>query len=145
MTGGPSFPSKRLHHAPRTSLRRSRPEAPGLGAHGGERTQSRASRVSTRARTSRSRGLPEGIVEFPSSRPADQRRDYQEKEVEYRELGVKEYWIIDRHSRSMTVYSGRDWRKRVLSGTEMYATPLLPGFALPLAKVFAVADKYREE
>jgi Uma2 family endonuclease len=34
------------------------------------------------------RDVPAIIVEFPSSRPADQRRDYEEKKVEYRDLGI---------------------------------------------------------
>jgi len=44
------------------------------------------------------------VVEFPSRRPADQRRDYDEKQAEYRD-GVREYWIVDRFRRHMTVYA----------------------------------------
>jgi Uma2 family endonuclease len=93
----------------------------------------------------RGRDVPAIVVEFPSSRPADQRRDYIEKEREYRELGVREYWIIDRFRRTVTVHSrkGAEWVKRILRETETYATPELPGFELPVAKLLSIADKYR--
>lgn len=92
----------------------------------------------------RKRDVPTIIVEFPSVRPADQRRDYDEKRIEYRDLGVREYWIIDRFRRTMTVYSwrGKRWVKRVISEKGTYATPLLPGFSLQLGRLLAVSDKY---
>jgi Uma2 family endonuclease len=94
----------------------------------------------------RHRDLPSIVVEFPSSRPADQRRDYQEKRVEYRELGIQEYWIIDRYRRTLTVYSwrGKRWISRKIAESETYTTRLLPGFLLELKKLLAVSDKYRE-
>lgn len=91
------------------------------------------------------RDPPTITVEFPSSRPADQRRDYAEKKLEYRDAGVQEYWIIDRYRRQMTVYywRGQKWVKRVLREHETYRTPLLPGFELSLAKLLAVSDAYK--
>ena len=91
--------------------------------------------------------MPSIIVEFPSSRLADQRRDYVEKEKEYRAIGVREYWIIDRFRRSMTVCSRKagKWRKRIVGEAETYATPELPGFRLPLGKLLAIMDAYRDE
>ncbi|MBI4601033.1 MAG: Uma2 family endonuclease [Planctomycetes bacterium] len=99
----------------------------------------------TRGRAAR-RDVPAIVVEFPSRRPADQRRDYEEKQLEYRDLGVKEYWIIDRFRRQMTVYSwqGRRWAKRVLREGEVYTTEILPGFRLDLKRLLAVADRHRE-
>jgi Uma2 family endonuclease len=93
----------------------------------------------------RSRDVPAIVVEFPSSRPADERRDYDEKRIEYRDLGVREYWIIDRFRRAMTVYSwrGKRWAKRTVTAKESYATPLLPGFILDLERLLAISDKYR--
>jgi Uma2 family endonuclease len=93
----------------------------------------------------RRRDVPTVMVEFPSSRPADQRRDYEEKRIEYRDLGVREYWIIDRFRRAMTVYywRGLRWVKRVVGEGEVYTTPLLPGFDLPLDKLLAISDRYR--
>ena len=91
------------------------------------------------------RGVPTIVVEFPSSRPADQRRDYEEKKDEYRDLGVKEYWIIDRFSRTMLIYAwrGKRWVKRTVADEATYRTVLLPGFELPLEKLLAVTDKYQ--
>ena len=87
------------------------------------------------------------MVEFPSSRPADQRRDYEEKKVEYRDMGVHEYWIIDRFRRTMTVYywRGKRWVKRTNRENETYETRLLPGFELSLKDLLQVADKYDDE
>jgi Uma2 family endonuclease len=92
----------------------------------------------------KARDVPAIVVEFPSSRPADQRRDYDEKRVEYRDLGVKECWIIDRFRRKMTVYSwhGKRWAKREYADAAAYTTDLLPGFDLPLGDLFAISDRY---
>jgi Uma2 family endonuclease len=90
------------------------------------------------------RDVPSIVVEFPSSRPADQRRDYVEKAAEYRDLGIEEYWIIDRFRRLMTVHRrrGSRWVKQVIREEGTYQTSLLPGFELSLGKLLAVADKY---
>ena len=92
------------------------------------------------------RDVPAIVVEFPSARPADQRRDYQEKVLEYRDLGVREYWIIDRFRRTLTVYywKGRRWVSRRLPESATYRTPLLPGFELPLQRLFLLADQYTD-
>ena len=92
------------------------------------------------------RDTPSIIVEFPSSRPSDQRRDYDEKTIEYRDIKVQEYWIIDRFRRIATVYRwrGKRWIKQVVKEVEVYRTPLLPGFELRLADLLAVSDKYRK-
>jgi len=91
-----------------------------------------------------SRDVPRIVVEFPSSRPADQRRDYKEEVGEYRDLGVQEYWIIDRFRRAMTVYywRGKKWSKRTIRESDTYRTKLLPGFELPIARLFALSDRY---
>ena len=39
----------------------------------------------------KSRDIPTIIVEFPLRRPADQRRDYEEKRIEYRDARAQEY------------------------------------------------------
>jgi len=97
----------------------------------------------TRGRVAQ-RDVPAIVVEFPSSRPADQRRDYKEKVLEYRDLGVQEYWIIDRFRRTMTVYCwrGKRWARRTIRESDKYRTKLLPGFDLPLAGLFALSDRY---
>jgi Uma2 family endonuclease len=92
------------------------------------------------------RDVPSIVVEFTSSRPAGERRDYDEKRIEYRDLGVREYWIVDRFRRTLTVYSwrGSRWVKKTVPEEDVYHTPLLPGFNLPLAELFAVSDKYAD-
>ena len=89
--------------------------------------------------------VPTIAVEFVSQGKRNWLRDYEEKRREYLALGVKEYWVIDRFRRTMTV-----WRddpagpaERVVVEAEVYRTGLLPGFELPLARLMAVADGWR--
>lgn len=84
--------------------------------------------------------IPTIAIEFTSKSRRDRRRDYEEKRDEYRTHGIKEYWIIDRFRRSMTVFRGTE--EIVLKETENYTTALLPGFELPLAKLLTYADRY---
>jgi Uma2 family endonuclease len=95
----------------------------------------------------RRRDIPSIVVEFPSARPADMRRDYDEKRVEYRDLGVREYWIFDRFRRALTVYrwQGKRWAKLAVPESEIYATPLLTGFQLAVAALLAVSDRYTQQ
>ncbi len=86
------------------------------------------------------RDIPSIAIEFNSKRRRDRRRDYEEKRDEYLSLGIKEYWIIDRFRRMMTVFRGTE--EIVLKETENYSTALLPGFELPLGKLLAFADRY---
>jgi len=93
------------------------------------------------------RETPTIVVEFPSSRAADQRRDYLEKRDEYRDLGVQEYWIIDRFRRLMTVYSWQDdeWTPREIKPGKTYATPHLPGFELSPGRLLGISDRYADQ
>jgi Uma2 family endonuclease len=86
------------------------------------------------------------LVEFVSEGKRSWRRDYVEKRDEYLALGVKEYWIIDRFERTLTVYTkqGKRIKKRVVGEAEIYTTPLLPGFQLPLARLLALADEWQQ-
>lgn len=95
----------------------------------------------------RRRDLPSIVIEFPSARPADMRRDYEEKRIEYRDLGVREYWIFDRFRRALMIYrwQGKRWAKLVVREDETYTTPLLPGFELSVAALLAVSDRYSAE
>ena len=58
------------------------------------------------------------------------------------EAGIAEYWIIDRFRRSMTVYRQptEAVSKLVVEQGEVYTTPLLPGFELPLSRLLAEAE-----
>jgi Uma2 family endonuclease len=92
---------------------------------------------------------PTIIVEFVSKGRAARERDHITKRVEYGMIGTREYVIVDRFQRTMTVvdYSQPDAAPRVLGEKDTYTTPLLPGFALPVARLFALADRWdkREE
>ena len=89
---------------------------------------------------------PTIIVEFVSAGKRSRQRDYEEKRDEYLAIGVKEYWIIDRFERTLTVFKkhGKSFQKRVIKEKQNYVTDLLPGFELPLAHLLAVADRWPE-
>jgi Uma2 family endonuclease len=85
---------------------------------------------------------PAIAIEFVSKSRRDRQRDYVTKRREYREAGVKEYWLIARFRRVMSV-SLADGSERELTENEIYQTPLLPGFELSLQRLLAVADKWK--
>jgi len=85
---------------------------------------------------------PAIAIEFVSQSKRDRSRDYQEKTKEYREAGVQEYWGIDRFKRIVRVYH-RDHREQVIAEGDVYRTDLLPGFELPLARLFSIADNWQ--
>jgi Uma2 family endonuclease len=90
------------------------------------------------------RDVPAIVVEFVSKRHRDRVRDYEEKRREYELAGVQEYWIIDRFRRIMTVYRlpPAEPSESIVKENEIYRTPLLPGFELPLARLLKVADDW---
>lgn len=88
--------------------------------------------------------VPTIVVEFVSRSRRDAQRDYEEKLREYLAAGAREYWIIDRFRRIMTVH--RNGPEGVVTQTiresETYQTAPLPGFQLPLARLLATADRW---
>jgi Uma2 family endonuclease len=90
---------------------------------------------------------PAIIAEFVSSGKVNQDRDYVAKRAEYREIGVREYWVIDRFRRTLTVFSfgGETDQVRVIPETQNYESPLLPGFELPLARLLKLADRWAKK
>jgi len=90
---------------------------------------------------------PTIIVEFVSSGKVNQERDYVAKRAEYREIGVREYWVVDRFRRTLTVFifSGESDQERVILEKQSYETPLLPGFELPLARLLTLADRWAKK
>ena len=87
--------------------------------------------------------LPAIAVEFVSRARRNWIRDYERKRKEYEAVGLKEYWVIDRFERAMTVYrfQKRKTTETTIHPPEIYATPLLPGFELKLAQLFDYADE----
>lgn len=87
--------------------------------------------------------VPTVAVEFVSARQRDRRRDFVAKRTEYRTVGIKEYWIINRFRQEMTVCF-QDGSQRVIPQDQTYETPLLPGFVLPLGRILAVAAAWAD-
>jgi Uma2 family endonuclease len=70
------------------------------------------------------RDLPSIVAEWVSESKRDWRRDYQEKRKEYREIGVVEYWILDRFRRTMTATAAfQERRKNRSSRRARYIAP----------------------
>ncbi len=90
--------------------------------------------------------LPTIVVEFVSRGKRDWIRDYEEKRGEYLALGVREYWVIDRFRRTMTVFRQppAEPAEQVIDEKGTYRTPILPGFELPLARLLSVADRWKQ-
>jgi Uma2 family endonuclease len=92
--------------------------------------------------------VPSIVVEFVSKARRDRERDYEAKRRQYLDLGVTEYWVIDRFRRTMNLFrreppvTGID-AVATITETQTYQTDLLPGFELPLARLLAVADRWR--
>jgi Uma2 family endonuclease len=88
--------------------------------------------------------LPSVVAEFVSEGKRNWYRDFMEKREEYSEIGIAEYWIFDRFRRTMTIYrrTKTGTKKIVVKEGDIYRTPLLPGFELPLARLLAVADRW---
>ena len=131
------------------------PKGSALDATLGERTvyagatRRRADRLiwAGLGRLPRSRETPTIIVEFVSQRKRDQVRDYETKRDEYLGIDVKEYWVIDRFQRTLTVFTRKanKTQQRVLRANQIYRTSLLPGFELPLAQLLAQADRWANQ
>lgn len=81
--------------------------------------------------------VPKLIFEIVSPGAKDRRRDYGEKKADYYDVGVREYVVIDRFDRKVTVFTHEagGYAERVLSGSDVYETPLLPGFRVALDDV----------
>lgn len=91
--------------------------------------------------------IPTIVVEFVSRGRRDFIRDYEEKRGEYLALGVAEYWVIDRFRRAMTIYRREPAQpgEQLIPESGVYRTPILPGFELPLARLFSVADRWKRK
>lgn len=89
---------------------------------------------------------PTIAVEFVSAGKVDQLRDYVVKRGEYRAAGMREYWVIDRFRRSLTVYvfGGPEDEEHLIPEGQTYESPLLPGFVLDVKALLAFADRWVE-
>jgi Uma2 family endonuclease len=90
---------------------------------------------------------PTIAVEFVSAGKRNWTRDYVTKRAEYRDLGIKEYSIFDRFKRTLTIYRNEPDGsiELVISEGEIYRTPFLPGFELPLSRLLQAADVWNDQ
>ncbi len=81
--------------------------------------------------------VPDLMFEFVSPSRTDRLRDYVEKRADYQKAGVREYVIVDRFEKNVTVLRLADgsYRERILTATDAYETPLLPGYLVRLTEV----------
>ena len=84
---------------------------------------------------------PTIAVEFVSAGKRNLLRDYEQKRVEYEHIGVREYWVFNRFNCTLTVFRPEQDRQ-VFSQQQIYTTPLLPGFELPLGRLFEIANRW---
>ncbi len=87
---------------------------------------------------------PTIAVEFVSEGKRNWTRDYVLKREEYLDLGIAEYWIFDRFRRIMTVHRNlpAGVETLVVAEGELYRTPWLPGFELPIDRLLQAADAW---
>src|SRR4029077_9529575 len=69
--------------------------------------------------------------------PSETPHTIHRKLKQYFKAGVKEVWLIDPDAREIEIWTGPTLPDRALTAGEALVSPLLPGFALPLADLFA--------
>ncbi len=82
-------------------------------------------------------GAPDIVIEIISESSIKEDRIVKRKL--YERTGIREYWIVDPLAETITLYSsekGRLSRTAELEGTASLTSALLPGFELPLKKLF---------
>jgi Uma2 family endonuclease len=82
--------------------------------------------------------VPDIMFEVVSGATKDRHRDYVEKRVDYYRCGIREYIVIDRFRRTVTVFTleADGYAERVLTVEGVYESPMLPGLLIPLSAVF---------
>ncbi len=81
-------------------------------------------------------GAPDIVIEILSS---DRNRDLVRKRQVYAEAGIPHYWLCDLRQDTLTLLELRNGvyeEQATLTAAETLTTPLLPGFAIPLADIF---------
>ena len=84
-------------------------------------------------------GAPELVVEVLSPGRENERRDREVKLALYERQGVQEYWIVDWQRQAVEVYRRSEDHLRhvaTLTGEDVLTSPLLPGFACPIARLW---------
>jgi Uma2 family endonuclease len=82
---------------------------------------------------------PELVIEVLSPGSTNERRDREAKLKLYSQRGVSEYWIVDWRARQIEVYRREQAQLRLVAtlfNPDTLDSPLLPGFACPVASLF---------
>lgn len=79
--------------------------------------------------------IPDIVVEVIS--PSETMRSIHRKLRQYFEAGVKEAWLVFPESRTVEIWTSLALPAMELTEDDTLTSPLLPGFALPLAELFA--------
>jgi Uma2 family endonuclease len=80
-------------------------------------------------------GAPDLVAEVLS--PGNRRGEIDAKTREWLDAGCKIVWIVDPDRRTITIHSSNSEPQTLGAGDVLTAPTLMPGFALPVAKVFA--------
>jgi Uma2 family endonuclease len=80
-------------------------------------------------------GLPFLAVEILS--PSDTLEGIAEKRGHYRRAGIPLVWLIDPSDQTVTIYQAGARPRMVAAGDELACEPHLPGFRIPVARLFA--------
>ncbi len=85
------------------------------------------------------------VLSIVSMRRRDVLRDYEVKRDPNLAARVLAYWVIDRFRHMMTVYRRESGEVRtvIIPEGQTYRPDLLPGFELPLSKLFEKSDKWK--
>jgi Uma2 family endonuclease len=83
--------------------------------------------------------VPELMFEIVSPGTKSKQRDYVRERADYHRLGIREYVVIDRFQKTVTVFTQASggYQERVLAAADTYTTPLLPGLEIALADVLS--------
>jgi Uma2 family endonuclease len=87
---------------------------------------------------------PELVIEILSPGPANEKRDRDLKLKLYAREGVDEYWIVDRIARTIEVFRRADGMlapAETVNETGVLTSPLLPGFAYPVADLWRLVGR----
>lgn len=86
------------------------------------------------------RAAPELVMEVLSPGRESERRDREVKLALYARQDVEEYWMVDWQRQTVEVYRRAEDDLRLvetLTGEDALTTPLLPGFACPIVRLWA--------
>lgn len=86
-------------------------------------------------------GSPDLVIEIVSPGAENERRDRLVKRQLYGKYGVKEYWIVDFHNRTIEVYALQGQMlqlQSILTEKEELTSSVLPGYRCKVETIFAI-------